>query len=103
VLQRAYLGARARDGVLTFDPRLAEHIDGLAFTLVFQGSTLRVSVSDTELCVEVQSEGFTHPVRIGLGGQVRRLGAGERCQVPLAAAGPVTGAGTARTTEVTGG
>jgi trehalose/maltose hydrolase-like predicted phosphorylase len=103
VLQRAYLGARARDGVLTFTPRLAEHIDGLAFTLVFQGSTLWVSVADDELCVEVQSEGFSHPVRVELGGQVRELGAGQGCQAPLVPAEQVPDAGSARAAGERGG
>jgi trehalose/maltose hydrolase-like predicted phosphorylase len=83
LLQRAYLGAGARDGVLTFDPRLTLRLDGLALSLVFQGTTLRVSVGAGELTVAVQSEGFSHPVRIGLGGEVRELGAGQEWTVPL--------------------
>ena len=83
LLQRAYLGAGARDGVLTFDPRLTLRLDGLALSLVFQGTTLRVSMGAGELTVAVQSEGFSHPVRIGLGGEVRELGAGQEWTVPL--------------------
>jgi hypothetical protein len=83
LLQRAYLGAGARDGVLTFDPRLTLRLDGLALSLVFQGTTIRVSVGSGELTVAVQSEGFSHPVRIGLGGEVRELGAGQEWTVAL--------------------
>ncbi|MHC1562696.1 glycoside hydrolase family 65 protein [Actinomycetospora sp. C-140] len=83
LLQRAYLGASARDGVLHFAPRLTLRLDGLALSLVFQGTSLRVSVADGSLTVAVQSEGFSHPVRIGLGDEVRELGAGQEWTVSL--------------------
>jgi trehalose/maltose hydrolase-like predicted phosphorylase len=119
LLQRAYLGAGARDGVLNFAPRLTQRLDGLALSMVFQGTTLRVSVTDGALTVGVQSEGFSHPVRIGLGGEVRELGAGQEWTVPLsgdgrvaagsaptavtATAGTAGTAGTAATDGATGG
>jgi trehalose/maltose hydrolase-like predicted phosphorylase len=87
LVQRAYLGAGARDGVLSFRPRLTDRLDGLAFSLVFQGTTLRISVADGALSVEVQSEGFSHPVRVALGGETRELGAGQSWSVPLDAYG----------------
>jgi hypothetical protein len=95
LLQRAYLGVGARDGVLTFAPRLTLRLDGLALSLVFQGTTLRVHVADGSLTVAVQTEGFSHPVRIGLGDEVRELGAGQEWTVPLDRDGRVTaGSGT---------
>jgi hypothetical protein len=87
LLQRAYLGAGARDGVLSFRPRLTDRLDGLAFSMVFQGTTLRISVADGALSVEVQSEGFSHPVRVALGDETRELGAGQSWSVPLDAYG----------------
>lgn len=84
LLQRAYLGAGARDGVLTFAPRLTERLDGLAMSMVFQGTTVRVAVDGGAVRVEVQADGFSRPVRIGLAGEVRELGAGESWSCPLA-------------------
>jgi hypothetical protein len=52
--------------------------------MVFQGTGLHVAVTDGELIVEVATEGFSHPVRIGIGGEVREMGAGERASVRLA-------------------
>lgn len=98
LLQRAYLGAGARDGVLSFAPRLTPRLDGLALSLVFQGTTLRVHVADGALTVAVQSEGFSHPVRIGLGDEVRELGAGQEWTVPLGQDGRIVSGSSASTT-----
>jgi trehalose/maltose hydrolase-like predicted phosphorylase len=84
LLQRGYVGSTVRDGVLTFTPRLTDRLDGLAFSMVFQGTSIRVSVSEGHLVVEIATEGFSHPLRIGMGGEVRELAAGERWAVPLA-------------------
>ena len=84
LLQRAYVGCSVHDGVLTFAPRLTTRLDGLRYSMVFQGTGLHVAVTDGELVVEVATEGFSHPVKIGLGGEVREMGAGERASVRLA-------------------
>ena len=83
LLQRAYMGCHVRDGVLLFVPRLTTRLDGLRYSMVFQGTSLQVSVAGGELIVEVATEGFSHPVKIGLGGEVREMGAGERASVRL--------------------
>jgi trehalose/maltose hydrolase-like predicted phosphorylase len=83
LLQRAYVGCSVRDGVLHFAPRLTTRLDGLRYSMVFQGTTLQVSVNDGLLVVEVATEGFSHPVKIGMGGEVRELGAGDRTSVAL--------------------
>lgn len=83
LLQRAYVGCSVRDGVLHFAPRLTTRLDGLRYSMVFQGTTLQVSVAGGLLVVEVATEGFSHPVRVGMGGEVRELGAGDRATVPL--------------------
>ena len=41
-------------------------------------------VTDGELVGGVATEGFSHPVKIGIGGEVREMGAGERASVRLA-------------------
>jgi trehalose/maltose hydrolase-like predicted phosphorylase len=78
LLQRAYVGCSVHDGVLYFAPRLTTRLDGLRYSMVFQGTSLQVSV------VEVATEGFSHPVKVGIGGEVREMGAGDRASVRLA-------------------
>nr|WP_275404274.1 glycosyl hydrolase family 65 protein [Pseudonocardia acidicola] len=77
LLQRGYLGASVRDGVLHFEPRLVDRLDGLALSMQFRGTSIRVSIKGDELTALARVEGFRAPVRIAVGGQVRELGAGD--------------------------
>ena len=43
LVQRIYLGAEIRDGILFFDPRLPERLDGLSLPMQFRGTPLRVT------------------------------------------------------------
>ncbi|MGH3693603.1 MAG: glycoside hydrolase family 65 protein [Pseudonocardiaceae bacterium] len=77
LLQRGYVGASARGGVLHFEPTLTDRLDGLRFPMLFRGTSIRVSLSGDELTVHALAEGFSRPVRIGIGGEVRELSAGQ--------------------------
>jgi trehalose/maltose hydrolase-like predicted phosphorylase len=83
LLQRAYVGCSVRDGVLHFAPRLTSRLEGLRYSMVFQGTSLQVAVADGALVVEVATEGFSHPVKVGMGGEIRELAAGDRVSVRL--------------------
>jgi trehalose/maltose hydrolase-like predicted phosphorylase len=83
LLQRSYVGASVRDGVLHFDPTLTDRLDGLTFPMQFRGTSIRVSISGDELTVHTLAEGFSRPVRIGIGEEVRELAAGEKWVAPL--------------------
>ncbi len=83
LLQRGYVGASVRDGVLHFAPKLTDRLDGLTFPLQFHGTWIRVSISGEELTVHTLAEGFSRPVRIGIGEEVRELAAGEKWVAPL--------------------
>jgi len=83
LLQRSYVGANVSDGVLHFDPTLTDRLDGLSFPMQFRGTSIRVSISGDELTVTALAEGFTRPVRIGIGAEVRELAAGEEWVAPL--------------------
>ena len=78
LLQRSYVGANVRGGVLNFAPTLIDRLDGLTFPMQFRGTSLRVSIADDELTVHALAEGFSRPVRIGIGDEVRELAAGEQ-------------------------
>jgi trehalose/maltose hydrolase-like predicted phosphorylase len=91
LVQRIYLGAEIREGAVFFTPRLRERLDGLSLLMQFRGTPVRVEVVGDELRVEALAEGFIQPVRVGVGEEVRELGAGERARftlTPSRAGGP---------------
>ena len=79
LLQQSFVGSSISDGVLRFEPRLADRLDGAAFSMRFRGTSLRVSITGDKLTVLAQAEGFRGPMRVGVGDQVRELGAGDGC------------------------
>ncbi|MBV8539049.1 MAG: glycoside hydrolase family 65 protein [Pseudonocardiales bacterium] len=83
LLQRSYVGAGVRDGVLHFAPTLTDRLDGLTFPMQFRGTSLRISIAGDELTVHALAEGFSRPVRIGIGGEFRELVAGQEWVAPL--------------------
>jgi trehalose/maltose hydrolase-like predicted phosphorylase len=83
LLQRGYVGANVRDGVLHFDPTLTDRLDGLSFPMQFRGTSIRISISGDELTVQNLAEGSSRPVRIGIGDEVRELAAGQEWVAPL--------------------
>jgi trehalose/maltose hydrolase-like predicted phosphorylase len=84
LVQRRYAGAGISDGVLRFEPRLLDRLEGLTFSMQFRGTPLRVRLAGGELAVSAPQEGFSGAVRVGVGDEVRQLGAGERCTFALA-------------------
>ncbi|MFP5362015.1 MAG: glycoside hydrolase family 65 protein [Thermoleophilia bacterium] len=86
LVQRAYTGAEIRDGVLYFEPTLAHRLDGLSFPMQVRGTPIRVTLRAHELTVVITG-GFSRAVRVGIGDDVRELGAGERCTFALATQG----------------
>ena len=76
LVQRGYMGAEIRDGVLYFAPRLTDQLDGLSFPMQFRGTPIRVTLGGRELTVTVHTEGFSRPIKVGVGDDVRELGAG---------------------------
>ncbi len=84
LVQRAYTGAEIRDGILYFNPTLTDRLDGLSFPMQMRGTPIRVTVGGGELTVVITG-GFSRPIKVGIGDDVRELGAGERCTFTLAA------------------
>ncbi|MEA2191339.1 MAG: hypothetical protein QOI73_1460, partial [Solirubrobacteraceae bacterium] len=83
LVQRAYTGAEIRDGVLYFSPTLTERLDGLSFPMQMRGTPIRVTVKGGELTVVITG-GFSRPIKVCLGDEMRELGAGERCTFKIA-------------------
>jgi trehalose/maltose hydrolase-like predicted phosphorylase len=78
LIQRGYLGTVIRDGVLHFDPKPVGNLDGLSFPMQFRGTPLEVSLQDGTLAVASRGEGFGPPVKVSVGGETKKIGAGER-------------------------
>jgi len=77
LVQRSYLGEEIRDGVLTFRPARIDHLDGLSMPLRFRGSMVEVTLTGDGLQVTLQPGSLNTPVKVGVGGEVRELEAGQ--------------------------
>ncbi|MDQ3849021.1 MAG: glycoside hydrolase family 65 protein, partial [Actinomycetota bacterium] len=85
LVQRAYTGAEIRDGVLCFAPTMTDRLDGLTFPMQVRGTPIRVTVRQGELTVVITG-GFSRAIKVGVGDDVREIGAGERCTFALSTA-----------------
>ena len=79
LVQRSYTGTHIRDGVLYFDPRLTGQLDGLSFSMQFQGAPILVTFASGRLTVAAHREGVSPPVKVAVRDEVRELRAGDRC------------------------
>jgi trehalose/maltose hydrolase-like predicted phosphorylase len=79
LLQRSYVGSSVTEDVLRFEPRLLDRLDGVAFSMRFRGTSLRVSITGDELTVLAGAECFRGPMRVAVGDDVRELGPGGGC------------------------
>lgn len=77
LIQRGYVGSDIRDGVLHFCPRLTDRLEGLSFPMQFRGTPIRVTLAHGGLTVVVHTEGFSRPIRVAVGDEVRELRAGD--------------------------
>ena len=84
LLQRSFVGSSITDGVLRFQPRLLDRLDGVAFSMRFRGTSLRVSIEGDSLTVLARAEGFRGPMRVGVGDEVQELRPGSGCVFRLA-------------------
>jgi trehalose/maltose hydrolase-like predicted phosphorylase len=78
LVQRTYVGSEVRDGALYFKPRLTDKLNGLSFSMQFRGTPMRVALGDGKLTVTAPTEGFSSPIKVGLGDEVHELCAGDQ-------------------------
>jgi trehalose/maltose hydrolase-like predicted phosphorylase len=83
LIQRFYAGAEIREGILTFAPTLTDELVGLSFPMQVRGTPIRVTVGKDELTVVITG-GYSRPIKVGIGNDVRELGASQRCTFQLA-------------------
>lgn len=77
LIQRGYLGTEIQDGVLYFNPRQTEKLEGLSLPMRFHETPVDVTLESGELTVAAQTDGFGRTVRVGVGDEVRELTHGE--------------------------
>jgi trehalose/maltose hydrolase-like predicted phosphorylase len=78
VVQRSYAGTHIRDGMLCFAPHLPQELDGMSFSMTFQGTPLQVALAQARLTVAADPEGVSRPIRVAVGDDVRELCPGDR-------------------------
>jgi len=91
LVQRAYLGTEIRDDTLCFNPRLSDsrlagRLDGLEVQMQFRRTPIAIRLHSGTLSVEVLADGYSGPIRVGVGGEVRELGWGEEASFMVAQA-----------------
>jgi trehalose/maltose hydrolase-like predicted phosphorylase len=78
LVQRSYAGTHVRHGMLCFDPQLPKELDGLSFSMRFEGTPLQVALSRAQLTVAAHSDGASRPISVAVGDNVRELCQGDR-------------------------
>ncbi len=77
LIQRAYLGTEIRADVVYFNPMLTDRLDGLALPMQVRHTPITVSLSGAELTVTALGDGYTEPIKVGVGEAVRELRGGD--------------------------
>src|ERR1700722_14405125 len=83
LVQRYYAGVQIRDGILYFDPSLPNGLGGLSFRMQFREAPILVTLDRDQLTLDVQPEGASHEIRVGIPGDVRELRPGGRAVFEL--------------------
>ncbi len=78
LLQRGYMGSNIRDGALHFEPSQVQRLEGLSFPMQYHGVPMEVTLEAEKLSVATQPDGLGGALKIGVGGTVEDLGAGEQ-------------------------
>ena len=77
LIQRGYLGAEIRDGILYFDPKQTEKLEGLFLPMRFRETPIDITLEEGKLTVAAQTDGFGRTVKVGIGDEIQELTGGE--------------------------
>jgi trehalose/maltose hydrolase-like predicted phosphorylase len=77
LIQRGYIGSEIRDGVLCFDPKPMDTLNGLSFPMRFREMPLELKLEGGKLTVAAQSDGFSQPIKVRVGNQIQEIRVGE--------------------------
>jgi alpha,alpha-trehalase len=84
LVQRAYLGTEIRDDALHFNPKFTDRLDGLSLSMQFRRTPITVSLEGAELTVAALTDGYSGPIRVGVGEDVRELRGGDSATFTIA-------------------
>ena len=88
LVQRAYLGTQIIDNVVHFNPTLLDRLDGLSLSMQVRHTPIGVSLRGAELTVAALADGYSGPIKVGIGGDVRELHGGERATFTIGGPAP---------------
>ncbi len=91
LVQRGYAGSYVREGVLHFDPRLPNGLDGLSFSMQFRRTPILVTLTGDRLSLAIHPEGASRPVRVAVRDDISELCPGEQTVFELSPAPATTG------------
>jgi trehalose/maltose hydrolase-like predicted phosphorylase len=83
LIQRGYMGAEIQDGVLCFNPKPNERLDGVSFPLRFRKTQLEIALKEDSLMVAVHTDGLGRTIEVGVGDESREIKDGEHYAFPL--------------------
>ena len=77
LIQRCYVGEVVRDGVLCFDPKPIDKLEGLSLPMRFRGTLLELGLEGGNLTVAAQADSFNRSVKVRVGDAISELKAAE--------------------------
>ena len=83
-----YAARRAVPGtkvVVAYVATAPSEFDGLTLPIQFRGTPIKVTVEGSELTVVALADGFSVPIRVGVGDDVRELRRGDSCTFTIGA------------------
>jgi trehalose/maltose hydrolase-like predicted phosphorylase len=83
VVQRCYLGESIRDGVVHFNPKPIDGLEGMSLPMRFRGTLLELKLDGGKLTVGVQAKSSDTSVSVGVGQVVHQIKAGESHTFPV--------------------
>lgn len=77
LIQRGYLGTGIRDGILYFNPKQTEKLEGLSLPMRFHETPIDITLKGGKLTVAAQTDGFGRTVKVGVGDETQELTGGQ--------------------------
>ncbi len=77
LVQRSYLGEVMRNGVLSFNPKALDPLQGLTIPIRVRGVLIEGTLENSHLRVSAEADSLNRSVQVGVGDQVREIKPGE--------------------------
>lgn len=77
LMQRGYLGTEIKDGIVYFNPKTSDRLEGLKFRMMFRSTPLLVEIKGGKISITVEANELVDCVRIGVNDEIREIKIGE--------------------------